>query len=451
MLPVLDPGSARLIESIKNLHEGPLVLPDVVRLGEAAVPALEAILRGPSQSVYHARYLAADALGAVGGPAAQAALIRALRDSIARTADAASLEAEGVIVNRVADHLSGCREPEATEALLEALRVRPYPACARALGRLRETRAIPLLLDCLDDDAAREAAVEALCRFASEACAPLIRVLTQPRLIRGVEPPSRIDGRTAAARALGTIADAEPALNGAELALRAALEDRQRKVRIEAALALSRRGGSAAREAAALLAAALDETSWVRAETVMRALVRIGPAAEPVLAPFITTRPTDAPSRRRRIRAVTLAGQLRSESAVAALTALADAHGQTLRLAAITALARIPAAGPDSLARFLHDEAAPVRRRALIALWERRDLRPEWAAMLLGDPDLGIRRLAQTALCDSGTAALPPLGRILRTFGSPAHGLRRRARLWWWAGAWLLVARRSARDSRPAG
>ncbi|MGH8150995.1 MAG: hypothetical protein ACRETB_13615, partial [Steroidobacteraceae bacterium] len=266
MSAVPNAASAALIKALENLYDGPRRLPEVVRLGEPAVPAIEAILRGGSQSVYQARYLAADALAAIGGPASTAALIRALRDSVARAPDPVSLEAESVIVNRIADHLSASRDPEAAEALLEALRRRPYPSCARALGRLGEPRAIALLVRCLDDDAAREAAREALCRFGGAASLPVATLLLTPRKVGGLEPPSLIDARAAAAHVLGAHLAADVAPAGADLALLAALEDSELRVRVEAALALARRGASAAL-AARVLAAALGKVDWACAET----------------------------------------------------------------------------------------------------------------------------------------------------------------------------------------
>jgi len=192
MSRVPNAGPAALIERLNNLYEGPLVLPGVIRLGDAAVPGLEAILRGPSQALPHARCMAADALGAIGGPEAASALVGALRDSIARTPDVISLEAERVVVDRIANHLCAHRENDVIEALLEALRITPYPACARALGELKDPRAIPLLIECLHDDAARGAALDALRRFGWDACPALIGTLIQPRLRRGLEAPSSI-------------------------------------------------------------------------------------------------------------------------------------------------------------------------------------------------------------------------------------------------------------------
>lgn len=467
MLRLPDPGPAALIERLNDLHEGPLILPEVIRLGDGAVPGLEAILRGPSQAVPHSRCLAADALGAIGSPVSAAALVRALRDSVARTPDPVSLEAERVVIDCIADHLGNHPEPQVALALLEALQTCPYPACARALGRLRDARAIPLLVECLYDDAARVAAVEALPRLGRTSCAPLIRALTEPRIRRGLEAPSSIDARVAAARLLGELAEAGVAPSAAEIALRSALGDRQRAVRTEAAIALVRRGGHAAPEAAAVLAAGLDHADWGQAERIMDALARLGRLAEQSVVPLIADPADDEAGRRRRVRAVIVAGRIRAASAVTPLAALAHVGDRRLRFAAVTALTRIPAATHSALDPFLLDQEVAIRRRAVRALRERRALDPELATELLGDSDREVRCLARASLLESAPVAHGSLSRAIRTLGNrprmaglriaqpigalrpgrnPIEGVRCRVRLWWNAWECLIAARCRAHE-----
>jgi len=429
-----------LVERVRNLHEGPLVLPDVVALGEPAVPALEVVLRGPSGAIHHARCLAADALAAMPGRAATAALTRALRDSIARHLDPISAEAEGVVVNRIAEHLSGRAGAEATEALLEALITRCYPQCARALGRLGEPRAIPLLIECLYDDAARSAAVEALGRFDGAAVAPLCAALLDPLALNGLEAPSRVDGRTAAARLLGRIAVRGTAQTKTESVLHAALHDRQRAIRIEAALALVR-SPAAALEAATVLVTALDEENWARADVLMRVLVSVGELAGPLILPLITEDcGEEAQCTRRQLRAIELAGRLGSPAALRPLASLSGAAHPALRLAAIHALDLIATCDDQSFARFLEDEEPTVRRRSAAALLRRHALDPARAVELLGDSDWGVSRLAVRALREAGSSARPALKGALAGFGAPARGVGARWRLWWRAG-WVWMAR----------
>ena len=435
--------AASLVERLKNLHDGPRVLPEVIRLGEAAVPALEVILRGPSQAVPHSRCFAADALGAIGTPDSTAALVAALRDSIARNPDPISLEAESVVIDRIAEHLGFCPRVEVAEALLEALHRRPYPGCARSLGRLRESRAIPLLIECLNDDVARPAAVEALRCFGRVASEALCRMFVETRLSSGLEAPSRIDGRAAAVRLLGELIDSRAAPAYAEAVLRGSLCERHRKVRLEAALAMARRGGAMAERASATLALALDEPDWARTEEIARALVKMGSAAEEIVVALISAVPMDESGRRRRLRAAEVAGRLHAKSAVAPLCALARAPDPKLRLSAVTALAQIPSAAAVQLDRFVSDPTALVRRRAVEALRGRQALDVNRAAVLVGDSDRGVRQLARATLAECGAVATPALKRVLRSFGAPLHGLRSRARLWLHAGISLILLRRA--------
>ncbi len=421
----------------------------MVALGPSAVPALEGLLRAPSQAVYHHRYLAADALAAIGGPAATAALARALRDSIARSPDPTSLEAEGVIVNRVAAHLGRVSDPAIVELLLEALRTRPYRECALALGRLGERRAVPLLIEYLHDDTVRSAAVEALRSLGDAAVGPLADTLTEALLVHGLEPPSRIDGRVAAARLLGELAPGAQSVPQAKRALRLALHDRQRAVRIEAALALARRAvPEAAADAARVLVAALDEPDWAQVDTILEALARLPALSETLAVPLIAAVPADEAGRRRRLRVVELAGLLRARAAVPALAALAaptQAHDAPLRLAAVIALEAIPAADAAALERFLDDGEAVVRRRSVEALRRRAGLSPESAVRLLGDPDPAVRGAAAAGLRTAGAAAHAVLRQAICNFGANVRVAGSRWRLWWRACALYVAMRRRAR------
>jgi HEAT repeat protein len=428
-----------LVEQLKNLHQGPLVLPDVIRLGKAAIPALERLLRGHSQALHHSRCMAADALGAIGGPLATAALVRALRDCIRRELDAVSQEAEAVVVNRIAEHLGRCPNAEITDALLEALSARPYPACAAALGACGDPRAIQLLVGRLGDDCSRPAAAGALSTFGSHACPALIDALTSPHTPYGIEPPSQIDARATAAQLLGKLSEACSESTGvaAAQALGAALKDVQRKVRIEAALALARRTPPQRLRAAEVLSVGLDETNWAHAEVIVDALTAIGPEIEPLIVSLIGTLSSDEGAQRRRLRAIMVAGRLHFGSAIAPIGALRDAPDKPLRLAAVSALSQICGAN-DALASFLADPEPGVRRRALLALRDRQALSVETAAVMLADADKGIRHLAADLLCRAGPAGPAAVRRLMVALGSSQRGLHSRARLCWHACRWLM-------------
>ncbi len=378
-------AAQRLVASLQDLRAGPLVLQEVIALGAAAVPALEDFLRGPSQSLYHSRALAADALAAIGNDESVAALVRALRDCIARHPDPMALEAESVVISRIAEHLGKYRRTEVIDALLEALQTRPYSGCARALAEIGDGRAIPLLVDCLHDDAARSTAMEGLRRFGAAAIARLRAALAVPHYVHGIESPSRIDGRTAAARLLAELGD--------RASLTRALDDRQRAVRLAAALGLAGCTGSHTRmpeQAMQTLLQGLDDPDWARADTIMQALTPHGPSLAGRLELIMADGRWDDATRRRRRQAAVLAGRLGLSAAAPRLARLSGAGDPALRLAAINALAQLPAASASQLACFLTDPEPVVARRALEALQYRGALGArnlaQWLSYALSGP-----------------------------------------------------------------
>lgn len=444
MNPAAAPST--LVDRFHNLHEGPLVFHEVVRLGDAAVPALEDLVRGPSDAVHQPRCLAADAVAAIGSPAAVTALTRALLDSVGRDPAPQLLEAESILVNHIAEHLSRFPRPEVTEALLSALQRRRYPYCAAALGLTGDPRAIPLLVECLYEDAARPAAAAALRRFGRAALQPLVRVLLELPSAETLEPPSRVDGRIAAARLLGDFASADSQDTPfAVAALMEALSDSQHAVRVEAALGLVRCGARADGDTTRVLVAALEEGSWARAEEIITALVRLGPAAERLLIRSIGLRPRDEADRRRRVRAVEALGRLGSAAAVSLMRSFHASGDTTLRFATVKALASIGASGVSTLAPFLSDPHPTIRLRALQALVRRQALDPALAIRLLGDEDSQVRSLAASAVRDDIAAALPSLKWAASHCGAPVEGLAPRLRLWWRACALIAEAGRASR------
>jgi len=437
---------ASLIERLRNLHEGPLVFHEVVRLGDDAVPALEALVRGPSDAVHQPRSLAVDALAAIGSAAAVSALTRALLDSVGRDPPPQVLEAESILVNHIAEHLSRFPRPEVTEALLAALGRRRYPYCAATLGLTGDPRAVPLLVECLHEDAARPAAVAALRRFGQAALQPLVRVLLASPSAETPEAPSHLDGRVAAAKLLGDFANAGSRdAPFAVAALMEALRDGQCAVRVEAALGLVRSGARADGDTARILAAALDEENWARAEEIITVLIRLGAAAERLLIPLIGSRPRDEADRRRRVRAVETVGRLGSVAAVSLLRSFHASADTTLRFAAVKALASIGRSDAGSLAPYLTDPHPTIRFRALEALVRRRALDPQLAIRLLGDQDPHVRSLAASAVRDDIAAALPSLKWAVSHCGAPVEGLAPRLRLWWYACALIAEAGRGSR------
>ena len=426
-----------LVSQFANLHEGPRVFHHVVRLGDAAVPALERFARGPSQGIYQTRSLAVDALASIGTATAAQSLTHALRDSIMRDLDPVSLEAESVLVNHIAEHLSRFPTPDVIDALLAALQQRPYPYCAAALGLIGGSQAIPSLVDCLFDDPARPAAASALRRFGCAALPRLVAALER-KTNSGTESPTRALGRAVAARLIGECAGSEA--DGVPAILTRALHDPERAVRWESAIALARNPGSYAEETTEVLAGALDDPDWGRAQTTAEALAQLPNAGARIVKLIGGRARTDA-DQRRRLRAVALAGQIRLPAALPGLRALSTAADPKLRLAAVWALGQIEAATPESIARFLTDREPVIRRRALQALRRRHALTSESATAFLGDEDPDVRRLADASVCEDLYTAWPALHRAVFHFGAPRRGFASRLRLWRRACVLLLERR----------
>jgi HEAT repeat protein len=427
-----------LVGLLNDLHTGPRVFHLVVRLGEAAVELLERSVRGPSQAIYHSRCLAVDALAAIGTPHAVQALTRALRDSVARQLDPISLEAEGVVVNRIAEHLSQYKTNDVTDALLDALRRRPYAYCAAALGITADPRAIPLLAECLFEDSARPTAAAALRRFGKRALPCLRAAALERKTIGTTEPPIRILGRAAATKLVGECGGSDDAKAEVLTILRVALDDPEVPVRIEAALALASHD---AEGAAGILASALDDPDTRRVQTTAEALARL-PTAGRLIVDIISKRAKSEADRWRRLRAVELAGRLGLPAAVPRLRDLSTAADPKLRLAAISALVQIPTVNAAAIARFLADREPVIRRRALQALRRQHALTAESATRFLGDEDPDVRQLADASVREDLGTAGPALYRAAFHFGAPLHGLSPRFRLWWHAWRLLGATRR---------
>jgi HEAT repeat protein len=416
---VIDPQA--VVGRLQDLREGPEAMRQVVQLGLSAVPALEIFLRGPSDPVFQPRYLAADALAAIGGRPARESLLRALEDSAGRDLPPVLRFAEDAVVNRIAQHLGRRSEASVAEGLLAALRLRPYAECAAALGRLGEVRAVPLLVECLYDDFAREAARGALVELGYVSVFALSRVLLRPRVEPGLEGTLGVAARVTAAEALGQIHDSQ-----AEYALVLALRDREEQVRVVAALALCARGSAGAVSGIPVLLESLGSAGVALRERVGQCLLDLGGAAEEALAAVAASR--ESPGRgHRRLAAIEILGKVGSRRAVGALTRLASDADVRARFAATSALARI--AGCDAtagLTGFVSDAEPSVRMGAVSALADRDASAAPALARALGDSEPAIRHFASNALLRMGFAAVPALlEAIERARLGPGNLLRR--------------------------
>ncbi|MDE2149460.1 MAG: HEAT repeat domain-containing protein [Gammaproteobacteria bacterium] len=238
-----------LVERLAHLVDGEDWLGAVVARGDAAVPALEALLRAPPDAVFEHRLRAATALAMIGTAAAVAALERGLRDSAARALPPVHEHAEAAVVSHTARALARAAGPAAAPVLLSVLARRCDPGCAEALGALGEVHAIPRLIECLEDGYAQSPCLRALARFGAGAGRTLADY---------VAAASENDGalRTGArAMALRLLFDLDPTL-AVPLARR--LRGPAPELRLAAAVGLARCGapGRSADELVAQLAGA---------------------------------------------------------------------------------------------------------------------------------------------------------------------------------------------------
>jgi HEAT repeat protein len=409
----------RSVLALRDLARGPASFAAVVALGERAVPGLEALLRGPPESIYQPRCLVADALAAIGGEAAFQALLRALSDSLGRELEPVTREAESAVLNRIAEHLGQFGDARAADPLLDALRAHPYTGCMRALVRLGDPRAVPLLVRGLDDDVAREEAVEALRAFPRAAEAPLVRHLREPQREGGFEPPNRTAGRAAAAALLGEFGG-----RPARAALEEATRDREAEVRLAAAVALARLAGEkAAARALPALVEALGGAAWFGADAAAEALVRLGPRATKALLAAVAAPREDPGASRRRVRAVEVLGRIGDPRAALALGELSSSADPHLRLAALAALEKIPGEEAAlSLARFVPDADPAVRAEALRALARHGAAARPSGGGLAG----GLARLASHLLAAAAEGAARLFAVLARAGGGRPRAGRRR-------------------------
>ena len=411
-----------IVAQLRDLRDGPAAALQAIRLGANIVPALESLLRGRSESVFQPRCLAADALAAIGGPSAREVLVRALEDSTDRDLPPVLRFAEDAVANRIAEHLGAHPDPAVADALLAALTRRPLAGCARSLGQLRESRAVPLFAGCLYDDFARDAARDALVELGEASTFELSRVLLEPRDECGLEGSNDVAARVAAAEALGGIGGSQ-----AEYALLRAQQDPQRAVRIAAALSICARKSENSVSALPVILGALGSTEASLRMRVSQCLLGLGAAAEEGLIAAAGSC-GDRNGDPRRLHAVEILKETRSSGAIDVLAGLALDAEARVRFAAASALAKI--AGADttvSLIGFVDDAEPSVRMVAVSALGERDVAAAPALARALGDPERAIRRRSSQGLLRMGAAAAPALREAIeRTRGG---GLLRRWRV----------------------
>jgi HEAT repeat protein len=154
--PVVDPEL--LVRALDDLHRGREAQLLLISLGEQAIEPLERF-----------------------------ALV-----AVVRAADLGGLPlsmrlAEEAVQNWVARELGRLGDREAVDALLDALSRLRLIEAGRALLGFHETRAIPLLVQCLDDPFIRQSSTELLVAFGTEAVRAVVEGLQRREVREGVE------------------------------------------------------------------------------------------------------------------------------------------------------------------------------------------------------------------------------------------------------------------------
>lgn len=154
-----DPSVLPLIRGLHSLVDGPAYLCQLIAYGPKAIPALaDLLLLGKPSGISQPRQWAVEALGALGA-------YRVLLEYLCESPEIQSpvvRHAEQAVQNTAARELSRYETEEAFSVLFDCLRRHPLPGIIEAIGLYRRPETAPYLLDSLEDDVCRSAAIEAL-------------------------------------------------------------------------------------------------------------------------------------------------------------------------------------------------------------------------------------------------------------------------------------------------
>jgi len=154
-----SPLLSSLIKGLQSLAEGPAYINELIAYGPNAVPALsDLLLNGKPSGIPQPRQWAVEALGGLG---AYDTLLSYLRRPF-NIGNAVVRHGEEAVLNTAARELASCPSESTFEVLLDLLRTRPLPGVIETIGSYRRSETAPYLLDQLEDDICRSAAMEAL-------------------------------------------------------------------------------------------------------------------------------------------------------------------------------------------------------------------------------------------------------------------------------------------------
>jgi HEAT repeat protein len=275
----LDAEARALVGRLNNLHEIFRVQGEILSYGEQMVEPLAALLLSEPSTFPEPRVAAAECLGAIGGEKAVNVLIRVLDCYDLATLGPVQRLAEETVRNVAARRLANFGSPKVRDALLSALKQNHLIGAGQALAHLSDTRAIPYLIECLEDDYKKEKAMTALRGFGRAALPNLCEAIERPRFVEGVEPPLSQERRVRAAELLGQLKARE-----ALPALETGLHYESEPVRIACSVALAKLG-IPTEEVVFQLIAGLEESDLIVRKDCEEALQNIGGQAIPLLAP----------------------------------------------------------------------------------------------------------------------------------------------------------------------
>jgi hypothetical protein len=189
----------RAIEKLKSFQHGDLAILEVVACGEAAVPALRAMLQAPEPSgLYQTRVRTVEALARLN---AHNVLITYLAQPHA-IADPIAQVGEDAVINAAARAVAGRNDPGLFE-VLKQLAQRPCLAgVIFALGVSGRAEAIPMLIAALSEDESRTTAENALRKCGPAAESGLVRAALPLPGNTGFESESRLRQRRSALKLL---------------------------------------------------------------------------------------------------------------------------------------------------------------------------------------------------------------------------------------------------------
>jgi hypothetical protein len=193
---------AQAIARLTSLHDGELGVSEVVTFGDAAVPALRALLfqREPS-GLFQIRCRAAEALAAL---RAYDVLVEFLHDHDA-AADPIECLGDDAVINAAARGLKGLRDERVFRLLLHLARRPALTGVIDALAAYRRLEAIPALIAALEEDASRGAAEAALLKIRHAARTALIVAVQKRRPSTDCESESSLRRRRSALKLLELI------------------------------------------------------------------------------------------------------------------------------------------------------------------------------------------------------------------------------------------------------